>query len=292
MREVAGCFSVSPATVSRWCCRWRQADEEQRRTLGCLLDRSGRPQRMPRLLSAAEQRRICAARRRTGWGPRLLTVATGRSHSTIWKVLKRKGLSRPERLARGPVRRYEWPCPGDLLHADWTLYARFDRPGHAVTGDRTRTASDRRARVRLRLRARGRRRSLAPRLCGAALGLPRGDGHRLHRQGARVLRAARDPRRAADHRQPLELPQEPLPERAPAAARCQAATNTETTPSAERESRTLPPNDRARVGRRHPLPLRPTPCRGAATPAPLLQPPQTTRLPRRPTPDQPRSQRL
>ena len=147
VREVARRFSVSPATVSRWSCRWREADEEQRRTLACLFDRSSRPRRMPRLLSAAEQRRICAARRRTGWGPRLLTVATGRSHSTIWKVLKRHGLSRPERQARGPVRRYEWPCPGDLLHADWTLYARFDRPGHAVTGDRTRTASDRRARV-------------------------------------------------------------------------------------------------------------------------------------------------
>jgi transposase InsO family protein len=147
VREVARRFSVSPATVSRWSCRWRRASVVERATLACLLDRSSRPRRMPRLLPAAEQRRICAARRRTGWGPRLLTVSTGHAHSTISKVLKRHGLSRPARPAREPVRRYEWPCPGDLLHADWTLYARFDKPGHAVTGDRTRSAADKRARV-------------------------------------------------------------------------------------------------------------------------------------------------
>jgi transposase InsO family protein len=33
------------------------------------------------------------------------------------------------------------------LHADWTLYARFLTPGHAVTGDRTRSAAERKARV-------------------------------------------------------------------------------------------------------------------------------------------------
>jgi transposase InsO family protein len=102
---------------------------------------------MPRLLPAVEQRRICTARRRTGWGPRLLTVQVGRPHSTISKVLKRHGLSRPQRPVREPIRRDEWPCPGELLHADWTLYARFQRPGHAVTGDRGSTAAEKKARV-------------------------------------------------------------------------------------------------------------------------------------------------
>jgi transposase len=137
IREVARRFSVSPATVWRWSCRWRAASEQERHSLVCLFDRSSRPRRMPRLLAASEQRRICAARRRTGWGPRLLTVRTGHAHSTISKVLKRHGLSRPPRAVRDPERRYEWPCPGDLLHMDVTLYGRFERPGHAVTGDRT-----------------------------------------------------------------------------------------------------------------------------------------------------------
>jgi transposase InsO family protein len=147
VREVGRRFSVSPATVSRWSCRWRQASAEERATLACLFDRSSRPRRMPRLLAAAEQRRICAARRQTGWGPRLLTVRTGHAHSTISKVLSRNRLSRPERPVRERVRRYEWPCPGDLLHADWTLYARFERPGHAVTGDRTSSAAAKKAKV-------------------------------------------------------------------------------------------------------------------------------------------------
>jgi transposase InsO family protein len=147
LRAAATAFRVSPATACRWSRRWREANEEQRRTLVCLLDRSSRPRRMPRLLASAEQRRICAARRRTGWGPRLLTVRTGHSHSTIWKVLRRHGLSRPPRPPRELARRYEWPCPGDLLHMDVAHYARFNRPGHAVTGDRTSTGAERRARV-------------------------------------------------------------------------------------------------------------------------------------------------
>jgi transposase InsO family protein len=145
VREVARRFSVSPATVCRWSRRWREATVAERATLACLLDRSSRPCRMPRLLSVGEQRRICAARRESGWGPRLLTVRTGHPHSTISKVLKRNGLSRPPRAAREPERRYEWPCPGDLLHMDVSLYARFQRPGHALTGDRTSTSAARRA---------------------------------------------------------------------------------------------------------------------------------------------------
>jgi transposase InsO family protein len=77
----------------------------------------------------------------------LLTVRTGHPHSTISKVLTRNGLSRPARRGREPERRYEWPCPGDLVHVDVTLYGRFERPGHAVTGDRRRTAAEKRARV-------------------------------------------------------------------------------------------------------------------------------------------------
>jgi transposase InsO family protein len=147
LKAAAAAFSVSPATACRWSGRWQTASDRDRRSLVCLFDRSSRPKRMPRLLPAAEQRRICATRRQTGWGPRLLTVRTGHPHSTISKVLKRHGLSRRPRVAREPERRYEWPCPGDLLHMDVSLYARFDRPGHAVTGDRRSTAAEKRARV-------------------------------------------------------------------------------------------------------------------------------------------------
>jgi transposase InsO family protein len=137
MREAAASFNVSPATAHRWWHRWLGAGEEARRTLSCLLDRSSRPRRSPRELAAGLQERICACRRATGWGPRLVGAATGIAHSTVWKVLRRAGISRRPRAAKEAANRYEWPCAGDLLHMDVARYARFLRPGHAVTGDRS-----------------------------------------------------------------------------------------------------------------------------------------------------------
>jgi transposase InsO family protein len=87
--------------------------------------------------TAAEiEARVLGARERTGWGPRLIAGETGVAHSTVHAILKRHGRSRPPRAAREPFRRYEWPCPGDLLHMDVKRYPRFRRPGHAMTADR------------------------------------------------------------------------------------------------------------------------------------------------------------
>jgi transposase InsO family protein len=136
-KAAAAAFCVSPATVHRWWHRRLRATAEELRSGAWLLDRSSRPHRSPRLLDAIAQERICQARQRTGWGPRLVAGATGHPHSTVWKVLHRHGLSRHARRPRDAARRYEWPCPGDLLHMDSARYARFERPGHRVTGDRS-----------------------------------------------------------------------------------------------------------------------------------------------------------
>jgi transposase InsO family protein len=136
LRAAAAAFNVSPATAHRWWRRWRAAGEE-RSSLSCLLDRSSRPLRSPRELAPELQERICACRRTTGWGPRLVAGATGFAPSTVWKVLRRAGLSGRSRQLREAPNRYEWPCSGDLLHMDVARYARFARPGHAVTGDRS-----------------------------------------------------------------------------------------------------------------------------------------------------------
>jgi transposase InsO family protein len=147
LRQAARSFSVSPATAHRWWRRWLEAGEEARRSLSCLFDRSSRPRSSPRQLAPELAERICACRRETGWGPRLVAGATGFAHSTVWKVLRRAGISRPPRALREPANSYEWPCPGDLLHMDTSRYARFLRPGHAVTGDRHRTSEEKRAAV-------------------------------------------------------------------------------------------------------------------------------------------------
>src|SRR3954453_10851472 len=133
MRPAAAAFRVSPATAHRWWHRWLDGGREA----SALLDRSSRPHRWPRLLAAALQEGICACRSNTGWGPRLVAGATGFAHSTVWKVLKRAGLSRRRATVNELANRYEWPCPGDLLHMDTSRYARFLRPGHRVTGDRS-----------------------------------------------------------------------------------------------------------------------------------------------------------
>jgi transposase len=137
LKAAAAAFSVSPATAHRWWHRWLEASEDARRTLTCLFDRSSRPRCSPRRLAPELEKAICACRRETGWGPRLVAGATGFAHSTVWKVLKRAGISRPPRTVKEPAHRYEWPCPGDLLHMDTSRYARFVRPGHRVTGDRS-----------------------------------------------------------------------------------------------------------------------------------------------------------
>jgi transposase len=146
-REAARRRGVSPTTACKWSRRWREAAFEERRSWGCLEDRSSRPRRSPRLLPAKERARICASRRRSGWGPRLIAGETGDAHATVWRALKRAGISRPPREPREQACRYEWPCPGDLLQIDSKRFCRFTRPGHAVTGIRDRTGAEKRMRV-------------------------------------------------------------------------------------------------------------------------------------------------
>src|SRR4029453_5009516 len=77
LKAAGAAFNGSPGTGHRWGPRW-------------LGGTRGAPE---------PPEAVCACRRRTGWGPRLVAGATGFSHSTVWKVLKRAGISRPQRTA-------------------------------------------------------------------------------------------------------------------------------------------------------------------------------------------------
>jgi len=135
--QAAAWANVSKSTVWEWVKRWRAAGPEDRASLACLAERSSRPHRSPARLPAAEEQRICELRRRTGWSPRRIADEVGRPHSTVHQVLRRGGCSRPEPAERPPLIRYQWPCPGQLLHMDVKRFGKFTEPGHAVTGDRT-----------------------------------------------------------------------------------------------------------------------------------------------------------
>ena len=126
-REAARRRGVSPTTACKWWRRWSEArwsSDVACVSRGSLVAAAS----LPRLLPAAEQARICAARRRSGWGPRLIAGETGHPHATVWRALRRAGISRPPRQPREQPRRYEWPCPGDLLHIDSKRFVRFTGP--------------------------------------------------------------------------------------------------------------------------------------------------------------------
>jgi transposase InsO family protein len=146
-RQAAAWRRVSVATVQYWVERRLQASAEEIATGSWAEDRSAAPKRQPRLTSAEVHDRVCEARRRTGWGPRLLASELQMPHATVSRCLERRGVSRRPTQPREEARRFEWPCPGDLLQMDTKRFARFSSPGHAVTGDRHRSGAEMRERV-------------------------------------------------------------------------------------------------------------------------------------------------
>lgn len=146
-RQAAAWRRVSVSTVQYWIDRFGRASEAERRSGAWAQDRPSIPRRQPALSSPEIHDRVCEARRRTGWGPRLIASELGMAHATVSRCLARRGMSRRPAPEREQVRRFEWPCPGDLLQMDTKRLARFTRPGHAVTGDRYRSAKEKRQRV-------------------------------------------------------------------------------------------------------------------------------------------------
>src|SRR5688572_4873551 len=109
-RRAAARLSVSPCTAHKWKRRWLEASESMRRSGEWALDRSSRPHRSPARTPAELERRVLAARERTGQGPRLIAGRTGVPASTVHAILRRHGCSRPQRAPRERCQPYEWPC--------------------------------------------------------------------------------------------------------------------------------------------------------------------------------------
>jgi transposase InsO family protein len=139
LRSAAAQSSVSVATAHRWWHRWNQASEAERASLACLRTRASRPRSCPWALSNEAEQRILQARARTRYGPARLAGLVGFCRGTIYKVLRRHGISRRRAKSRRQTfRRYEWSQPGALLHLDTMKLPKFDRPGHWAHGDRRR----------------------------------------------------------------------------------------------------------------------------------------------------------
>lgn len=103
---------VSRATLYKWLRRYQ--DEG----VAGLEDRSKRPHSSPRWLGPEVEELVLAERERTGHGPDRLALTLGMSRATVYKILHRHGRNRRPRPPKDPVRRYEHPEPGAMVHVD------------------------------------------------------------------------------------------------------------------------------------------------------------------------------
>ena len=127
---VVGC---SRQTASKWVGRGRRGEP--------LHDRSSRPHRQPRRTPEAMEEAILDAREQLREGPHVIGWAVGAAASTVHAVLRRHGCSRlGVREPAAEVVRYERARPGELIHVDIKKLGRILKPGHRVTGDRSRRA--------------------------------------------------------------------------------------------------------------------------------------------------------
>jgi len=99
-------------------------------------DRSCRPQRSPRAISAGLMVEIQRLRERR-WTGAIIAEAVGLSRATVARTLAQLGLARLPAVDAAPAgRRYEWERPGQLVHVDIKKLGRIGGIGHRITGDR------------------------------------------------------------------------------------------------------------------------------------------------------------
>jgi transposase InsO family protein len=127
-RPLAAC-GASRATGYRLWRRYQDGGWE------ALADRPSTPKRQPRRCSPELERRIVEARTCAKAGPRIVAGQLGLPASTVWKVLRRHGVSRLRLPAREPVQRYERARPGELVHLDIKKLGRFWTTGKRIYGD-------------------------------------------------------------------------------------------------------------------------------------------------------------
>jgi hypothetical protein len=111
--EVAARFQVSWPTVKRWVDQCVAGEP--------MAGRSSRPRYQPRRTPTPVVLRVLELRWRKRLGPLQLAARTGITASTVHKILTRNRLNRlnyVDRATGEPIRRYEHPYAGSLIHVD------------------------------------------------------------------------------------------------------------------------------------------------------------------------------
>ena len=121
-------FMVAPRTAKKW------ADRLRAEGAPGMVDRSSRPHRSPTRTKPKVVRQIVDIRWRHRLGPVQIAGRLGMPASTVHAVLIRcriNRLSRIDRVTGEPLRRYEHPHPGALIHVDVTKFGNIpDGGGH------------------------------------------------------------------------------------------------------------------------------------------------------------------
>ena len=143
-------FEVSWRTAKRWADRYAHIGAE------AMQDRSSRPHHSPARTPQPTVRKIVHLRWKQRLGPVQLAGRLGMPASTVHAVLVRcrlNRLSHIDRVTGEPVRRYEHPHPGAMLHVDVTKYGNIPDGGGwrfvgRRQGDRNRQSTARRTGAR------------------------------------------------------------------------------------------------------------------------------------------------
>ena len=121
-------FMVAPRTARKWADRYRAEGAAG------MTDRSSRPHSSPNKTSSALVRQIVRLRWRHRLGPVQIAGRLGMQASTVHAVLVRCRINRLchiDRVTGEPLRRYEHPHPGSLIHVDVTKFGNIpDGGGH------------------------------------------------------------------------------------------------------------------------------------------------------------------
>ncbi len=115
LRRAAERFQVSPTTAKRWADRYRTDG------VAGMNDRSSRPHHSPTRTPRPVERRVLRLRASKRLGPVRIGWRLDLPASTCHAILRRAGVARLVHLDRAtaqPIRRYEHPRPGDLIHVD------------------------------------------------------------------------------------------------------------------------------------------------------------------------------
>jgi transposase InsO family protein len=130
LKAAAGQAGISTRRAHIWRKRWHDCGPDG------LCDRSPRPASSPSRTQPDKRERIIQLRRNHRLTYAEIARRIGTSIATVGRICKQAGVAKlPPIEAAPPKRRYERQTPGEILHMDMKKLARFECPGHRVTGN-------------------------------------------------------------------------------------------------------------------------------------------------------------